>query len=350
MKQIPWDLVISRLKESLSADETKQWKQWIADPLNQALFVEIQSLWNEIQATAIDYKVDTEACWQELQRRISSKEGSLNTIFSVPADLGEKPVMQKNIISIRRYIAVASVIAVLLISGAFYLGSRINKTAISAQTYTSWAGKSEIKLPDATNVWIHSNTTLSYSTSFSSKNRIVNLSGQAFFDVTHDKRNPFIVQIGDLKVVVHGTKFNVEAMPDNDDVIVSLQEGSVSLETDKLNCYLHPGEIATYNKQTHNMQVEQGNVDLAASWADDERSFDDMELGEICMYLSKWYNVKIKINPQLGQKYKYTFKLKSESLEDILRIMSRIHPIQYSFDERNVLTISDVSDKGSLRR
>lgn len=343
IKQIPWNLIISRLKDTLSAEELIQWKLWINKSENQALFVEIQALWNEIQSTAIDYKVDTEACWAELQKRISAKESPLNNIFTQTVVPEEKPLTPKVKLPLRKYIAVASVVAVILLSGTFYLGIRINATGVSDQTYTSWGGKSEITLPDATNVWIHSNTTLSYNTKFSSKNRVVNLSGQACFDVTHDKNNPFIVQAGDLKVVVHGTKFNVEALPDNEDVIVSLQEGSVSIETEKLNCYLHPGEVATYNKLTQKMVVEQGNVDLAVSWADDERAFNSMELGQICKYLSKWYNVKIKLDDSLGSKYKFTFKLRNESLDEILRIMSRIQPIQYSFDDNNVLTLYERS-------
>lgn len=345
MKQIPWDLIISRLKETLSAEELTQWKAWISVPKNQLLFAEIQSLWNEIQSTALDYKVDAEACWAELQRRISAKESPLNNIFTQPVVTDDKPIIQKVKLPLRKYIAVASVVAVILLSGTFYLGMRMNSAGISDQTYTSWGGKSEITLPDATNVWIHSNTTLSYNTKFSSKNRVVNLSGQAYFDVTHDKKNPFIVQAGDLRVVVHGTKFNVEAMPESEDVIVSLQEGSVSLETDNLNCFLLPGEMATYNKHTQKMVVEQGNIDLAISWADDERVFKNMELGEICKYLSKWYNVKINLNEDLGRKYKFTFKLRSEPLEEILRIMSRIQPIHYSFDDENVLTLYEVSNK-----
>ena len=59
----------------------------------------------------------------------------------------------------------------------------------------------------------------------------MNLTGEAYFDVTHDKNNPFVVQMDGVKVVVHGTKFNVEAFPESDNIYVSLQKGSVSLET-----------------------------------------------------------------------------------------------------------------------
>ncbi|MGL5786167.1 MAG: FecR family protein [Bacteroidales bacterium] len=339
MKQIPWDLVISKLKGILSAKEEKEWQKWISNNNNQLLFDEIQALWNEIQSKVIDYKVDMESCWQELQRRIAASEDILKEIEK-EKELKAESVRKTYLSSFQKYAAVAAVFLIFL-SGAFYMGLNMNFAEVAEQTYTSWGGKSEIILPDATNVWVQSNTSLSYQTNFHAKNRIVKLDGQAFFDVTHDQENPFIVEAGDLKIVVHGTKFNVEASPEMDDIIVSLQEGSVSLESNGRNCFLAPGEIATFNKRTHNLIVEQGDVNLAASWADDEFEFSNSSLGYVAKYLSKWYNVRINLSEDMADKYKYTFKLRSEPLEEILRIMSRLHPIEYSFDEKNVVTIRE---------
>ena len=86
-------------------------------------------------------------------------------------------------------------------------------------------------------------------------------------------------------------------------------------------------------------KVEKGDVNLAVSWANDQMLFRNKNLGEICRFLSKWYNVKINLSPELKDQFRYTFTLRHEPLEEILRIMSRIHPIAYSFDEENVVTI-----------
>ena len=96
---------------------------------------------------------------------------------------------------------------------------------------------------------------------------------------------------------------------------------------------------ATYNKRNHDIKVEKGDVNLAVSWANDQMLFRNKNLGEICRFLSKWYNVKINLSPELKDQFRYTFTLHHEPLEEILRIMSRIHPIAYSFDEENVVTI-----------
>lgn len=343
MKRIPWDLIISKLKNTTTTTEEKEWKQWIAKGDNKLLFIEIQTLWDEVRATVVDYKVDTDACWQELQRRMAAREKKAVTEEPKPQVDQQKVRSLKP--AMRRYIAAASIVAVVFLASAFYLGVKISETSVLEQSYTNWGGKSELQLPDATDVWVHTNTTLAYNTDFKSRNRVVKLSGQAYFDVRHDKKNPFIVEAEGLRVVVHGTKFNVEALPDSEEIIVSLKEGSVSLEAKNINRYMRPGEVAVYNKKHQQVTIDRGDVDLAISWADNEREFNDMGLGEICRYLSKWYNVKIQLAPGLENKYQYTFKLRSEPLEEILRIMTRIHPISYSFDELNVLTLSEDDKK-----
>ena len=99
----------------------------------------------------------------------------------------------------------------------------------------------------------------------------------------------------------------------------------MSLETKAETRFLHPGEVGTFNKRNGRLQIEKGDIELAVSWASNQIVFKNRPLDEICPLLSKWYNVKINLSP--------------ESLEEIMRIMSRIHPINYEFNDENMLTI-----------
>lgn len=340
MKHTPWDLIILKLKDELTASDSKKWDKWIASNDNKLLFVEIEKLWSDIRSTVVDYKVDTKACWQELERRMAASE-KVKHIVPAPQRV-EKP---KPLYKMHRYVAAASIVIAFCVTASFYLGTRISQPEVLEQAFTNWGGKSEIKLPDATGVWVHTNTTIAYNTNYNGQDRVVKLSGQACFDVQHDKDKPFVVEVDDLRVMVHGTKFNIEADPDAEDVIVSLKEGSVSLQTNVATRYMKPGDIATYNKGNKGLRIERGDVNLATSWAEEEFDFNNMSLGRICKYLNKWYNVRITLNPELEQKYQYTFRLRSEPLEEILRIMARIHPIGYSFNDRNEVTIFEVERK-----
>lgn len=340
-RNIPWDLIISKLKDELTASDEQLFEKWLSVAENKGLYEELQEVWKQVRAKAVDYTVDTDSCWNELLCRIGEKEQTkpINKTEEKNNRITDNKNEHKAILFMRKYVAAACILAVLFASASFYFGIKVGRPKVAQQTYTNWGGKSKIVLPDGTTTWVHSKTSLSYNTDFKVEERVVNVSGEAYFDVTYDKNNPFIVQMDGVRVVVHGTKFNVEAFPESDNIYVSLQNGSVSLETAKEQRMLRPGEIATYNKRDQGIQIEKGDVNLAVSWANDQIIFQNKNLGEITQILSKWYNVKINLSPKVKDQFRYTFTLRHEPLEEILRIMSRIHPIEYSFDEENVVTI-----------
>lgn len=328
-KEIPWELIISKLNRTITAEEDCRLTVWLSDSNNREIFEELQQVWQKIRVKASVYTPDTHHYWKELSKRMEA---------------GKKPTAGKakirSFLHVPRYVAVACVVLVAVFSASIYIGMELGRPALGDQVYSNLGGKSKVRLSDGTEVWLHARTTLVCPAGYESEERMVNVKGEAYFDVTHDKDKPFIVQTDGMRVVVHGTKFNVEAFPESENTFVSLVEGSVALETDKENRFLRPGERATYNKQSRQLSIEKGDVDFMRSWANEQVVFNKQSLGYVCRYLSKWYGVKINVAPELDDKYLYTFTLRNETLEEIVRLMSRINPFEYSFDEKNVLTVS----------
>ena len=87
------------------------------------------------------------------------------------------------------------------------------------------------------------------------------------------------------------------------------------------------------------MVVNRGDINLEKCWMQNEISFKDKDLEYITSFLSRWYGTKITVDPTIAKEYIYTFTLRDEKLEDIVRIMSRINPMEYSFSANNELTI-----------
>lgn len=341
MKQeIPWNLIISKLQQEITDDENQQLMEWLSDSANKEVFDELEQVWQKVKARASGYVPDTNYYWAELSKRM--KANQQQTIVAAPKASGMKLT---GMIHFRRYAAVACIAFAIVLSASFYIGIMTGKPQLSEQVYSNLGGKSKALLPDGTEVWLHSNSSLAYGTDFQSEYRKVNVVGEVYFDVTHDADKPFIVQTEGMSVTVHGTKFNVEAFPESDNTLVSLLEGSVSLETGLEKRMLRPGETATYNKNSREIKIEKSDVSYLTSWASDELVFKKKPLGAVCQFLSKWYNVKINLSPELANKYMYTFTLRTESIEEILRIMSRINPIEYRFEDENVLTISPKENK-----
>ncbi|WP_455592724.1 FecR family protein [Bacteroides sp.] len=329
-REIPWDLIITGLKGTGTADDDRKLMDWLADSNNQEVFEELRQVWQKVQAKVSDYTPDNNYYWKELSKRMKAgkekQQASKTKILSLS--------------HLRRYAAVACVLLIASFSLCIYIGIELGHPEMSGQKYTNLGGKSVVSLPDGTQVWLHNRTSLAYNTDFKSTERQVNVTGEAYFDVTHDKKKPFIVQTDGMKIVVHGTKFNVESFPDSEQTFVSLIEGSVSLETNVEKRFLVPGETATFNKKSHSLRIAKGDVEFSRSWADDQIVFKEKSLGYVCRFLAKWYNVKIELAPELTDKYMYTFTLRNETLEEILRLMSRINPIEYRFDEDNQLIIT----------
>lgn len=323
-REIPWNLIVSKLKNEITAEENVRLDAWLSESGNKDIFIELCSLWDKIQSNASQYVPDKDYYWKELSRRMS-----LST--QVPA---EKPRRKMGGWS---YVAAACAVIAVVIS--FYAGHWAGIPEEAPLQYSNMGGKGMVSLPDRSFVWLHADTKLLCDMSHRKDERVITLRGEAFFDVEHDNEKPFVVQTDGMRIVVHGTKFNVESFPDMENTYVSLVEGSVSLQTAEEHRYLAPGEVATYNKRNHQLSITKGDVLFASLWTKNEIVFEQRSLSDICRILSKWYHVKIDLSPSVSDKYHYTFTLRNEPLEEILRLMSRIHPIKYTFNENNELNI-----------
>ncbi len=323
-KNIPWNLIIDNLRKDINDDEKNTLDDWLADPHNHSLYVELCALWDEICEQAGSYTPDISYYWEKLESRITSEK------------------KEKRAVSLKKFkTAVAAASILLIISVSFLIGKRLSFQEPVEQRITAQSGKSSMMLPDGSTVWINIGTTLTFATPFI-QNRIVRLDGEALFEVKKDTGHPFLVYIDDVYVKVHGTRFNIQAYKDDSEIRIALLDGKVSVWANEKETEIKPGEIASYHKQTHLLTVNREDVMFESFWADKSFSFHAKPLGYICKYLEKWYNVHIDIDPSIAESQIYTFTITDEPLESILQIMSRINPIYYSFEENRKVIIKNV--------
>lgn len=326
MKQnIPWDIIIKNLKNEISSGEQNTLNVWLADKENQSVYQEIYALWLSIIEEGIDYKSESDKLWSKMELRIKKNEPKIIQF-------------KKNYF--RWLSGVASVLLIFLLSFGGYITSEWYKASTVVQTYSSLNGKSKVILPDGSNVWLNTESTLEYSTSLWSKTRNVKLKGEAYFEVKKDPQHLFVVESNGFGVKVYGTTFNVAARENDPNINVSLLSGSVVVENNLVSKKIIPGETAICSKIKGSIDTEKTDVAFAAMWANESVHFERKSIKELSKYLSKWYGVKIILDPLIPENQAYTFSIKHEPLEEILRLMSRINPIQYSFDEKNVVKIT----------
>lgn len=329
-KKLPWDSIISKLRGNLTEEEAKSLTQWLAKDDNAILFQQLEVVWDNIQRKVANYEPDMAYYWKELSARMDKNVTNLPPVKSKHFTLK----------SFYKYVAAASILLIVSLSSLYYFGYLRTDNSIISQSYTSLNGKSKVILPDSSEVWLHSNTTLTYSYSNESNLREVALKGEAYFKVRHNADKPFIVKAGEVQVKVHGTQFNVNAYNESGSVLVSLNQGSVEMKTSTKNVFLKPGEEGTFNKANKQLAVNKSDVAFAQSWTKDQLHFENKNLREVCKYLSKWYSVDINIDPAIADNQAYSFTVQNESLEEIARLLAKVNGINYRFTDKNELILT----------
>ena len=201
--------------------------------------------------------------------------------------------------------------------------------------------RSSVVLSDGTKVILNAGTTLSYPAAFVSGQREVKVNGEAFFEVSHDKEHPFIVSAENVKVKVLGTKFNVKAYDDDDNIEVTLAEGKVGVGLDTKNLIqIMPGQQIKYMKASHRFIKREVRLQSYTAWVCGKFYFTNYPLEKIAKQLERSFNVRIQILGDDLRKAAFTGDfVRGENIDQILRVMTANRPIRYEI-EGDQITIS----------
>ena len=322
-QNIPWEAISAKLKNDADQEQRKQIQDWLDDsPEHPLILSEIVNTWSLTKNKAEFYQPDMTINWQKLLKRINyqPKQKAIQNIYF-------------------RWAAAAAVLALVFLAG-IGLGDGLLKTP-TAVSYTKIiapeGNKTQVVLPDSTYVWLNSGSELQYPSDYSSENRVVKMKGECFFDVAKDPENPMVVSGSKFKVKVYGTRFNVNEDNARDLADVTLVSGKVQVLNfqDKLISDLKPGQQLIYNDGKYLVQ-QADNMEALTAWLNNMLIFDNQPFEEVIHYLEKWYGVKITLDPSLYYSHNYTFKVKTESMREVLELISMITPIQYHIEGEQI--------------
>ncbi len=302
-----------------------------------------------------DIEAYLEKRWLSLESKIQVADSEL-VMFDTP----------KPIFTLKRLLVAASVIAVLLV-GALTFSRWQNKDQQKGENnifYTKRGSKSNLVLPDGTQVWLNADTKITYGKAFGEKIREVYLEGEAFFDVVKNPSVPFIVHTSTMDVKVLGTAFNVRSYADETSAQTSLIRGAVEIELKEASdkkIQLKPDEKIIIQKESaaHSHDKNENNVttspeilithikkslaDSAAMetlWVKNKLAFDHMELQAIAQQLERWYDVKIIIEGNQLKHTKFNGTFASEGLEEVLEAFKLTSAVSFSYQtNKNIITI-----------
>lgn len=221
------------------------------------------------------------------------------------------------------------------------------------QLYTSVVAEngqiSKVELPDGSLVWLNSGSKITYNNLFAKGNRNIQLTGEAYFNVSHNEHLPLVVSCGELKVKVLGTKFNVNAYNNHEHINIVLEKGSIELSDcniESFNFRLHPGERAKFDKELRKISVSNVNTLKFTSWKDGIINIYDQSLEQVVKRLEMRYNQKFKVDEEV-KGLRYTFTIKNESLGEIVKLMEKITPVK-AFQKDDLIVFE--MDKDKMRK
>jgi ferric-dicitrate binding protein FerR (iron transport regulator) len=236
--------------------------------------------------------------------------------------------------------------------------------------------KSNITLPDGSNVWLNAGTTLTYNQNYGQKERRLHLTGEAYFNVARDRLHPFVVQTSDIIVKALGTKFNVKAYPDEKTISATLEEGKIDVSLMNKsgkgeNVILKPNEKIIYFKELrasetytesvedkarqdakadeiHALKLEDASIlthvqtKLYTSWKDPRWIIEGEPLGTLAPLLERRFNLQIVFSDDELKKYKFTGTIENETVDQILNAMRLTAPLDYRINKDTIkLTVNN---------
>lgn len=179
-----------------------------------------------------------------------------------------------------------------------YLSAPENPSAITYNTVSTPNGRQfQILLPDGSMVWLNAGSSIRFPTSFSATERVVDISGEVYFEVAKNKEKPFKVNTGNAIIEVLGTHFNVNAYANEAGVKTTLLEGAVKVSAGKESALLKPGDQSMFSYREGTLKVAPGaDTEKVMAWKNGYFHFDDTDLREAMRQLERWYDVKVVYN------------------------------------------------------
>jgi transmembrane sensor len=237
---------------------------------------------------------------------------------------------------LNRYVA-AAVSIIVLISGIYFF-ERVSGS--TREEITAKGQRTFVTLEDGTKIWLNADSKLSYPKSFANANtREIQLEGEAYFDVAHNKQQPFIVHTSDIRIKVLGTSFNVKSYGKDRTIETTLIQGKVTIESanDSSQLTLLPNQQAVFEKESRRLFLEHREeiVDYTA-WKEGRLVFLDQPLSDIINELERWFNVTIQVEDRESLDCHFSAKVNNKTLEEVLELFKDSEAIDYKIEGSKV--------------
>ena len=315
-------LILKELKGEASPEDSLHINKWINEsPENLKIYNLMWSSYALVSPDHVQIVTDKEAAWSRIGAKITFPRKSRSLFIHLSK------------------IAAAVLFILFGVGYQYYRAEKIPAEILNQYStiIVPEGQKSMVVLPDGSNVWLNSGSCLKYKSNFNNSIREVEIEGEAFFEVKKDKSKMFKVHTGAINIEVYGTAFNIKNYKEEKKLEVTVEDGNVGVVKQGAQlANLTKGRQATIYEGKNEVNLSNAKVDIVTAWKNNELIFDGTPFEEGIRYLERWYGVNIKIEDKMQKKHIYTFKVKTESLRELLKLLQVITPLTYKIDGKNV--------------
>jgi len=359
-----------------SAEEAAEHLEWMCSPENCSKFEKyVQRLLKEVDPDSVSTNSDLSSILDKVHHTIRIEESKNSTVRSLQPGKDRAVSLKKGLF------ALGKVAAILLIPLLVYNGWQMNRHRAWIENQTEvvyneikcpMGAQSRFELPDGTTGSLNNGSTLRYPIRFTGDQREVELFGEAFFDVVHSERMPFIIKTVALDVKVLGTRVNVYSYPDETYQEITLESGTVELiqkseGQEVVIAEMKPGQhvhfeygdlerpnipdvndlIILDGKDPSSQQLSSGEMNLTkldegdlymidalpdryTGWTEGKLILRNDPMPILLRRVERWYSVKFNILDQRINDYTYRATFEEENLDQVLKLLSLTGPLEFT--------------------
>ncbi len=336
---IDFEILKRYFSQKCNISEKEKVNAWFRDPkLEKTLKYKLRNQWEEIDFNPPGCEMDSKDIFNQIYHNIQ--------------------INDQNILFYQKFYKTFSKIAAILllpllfITGWYYINSSVvSPKNLYTEVFAPPGTRTHFELPDGSAGWLNSGSKLKFPVRFTGSRREVLLTGEGFFNVTKNKKKPFVVKAGMIEVIALGTQFNVMSFPDDKTIVVTLETGGVALYEDRNNkkpvylTKLAPNQQMTFFKEPGRCKKKNVNARNYTSWKQGMLVFRNEPMNAVFKRLERRYNVKINIRDKEIENYRYRATFEDESFDEVIKLIKLTSPIDYEKSERVKLPDGSFSKK-----
>lgn len=318
--------LIRYINKRSSAEEQKEMLEWLKDDQNRQYLFELEQVWS----LNAEVRFSNQKRMNQAYLRLGRKLG-----FGKEVHQKEKQFWR---IAKRDWFKYAAILVVI----SLFTANLIHLTKEEPEAYNTVVvpkgQRVSLLLSDGTEVWLNAESRFTYPTKFSDRNRTVKLEGEGYFEVTHNTKSPFTVQLQNLNIRVLGTKFNARAYW-NEPSWITLKEGSVEVSTsdNKSKKRMAPNDNLYYTANDGLVLIKGTASASVDSWTTGDLKFENKTLKEMAKVIERRYDIKIMImDSSLVKEYFTCHFCKDLTIEQAMNLLKETRRVNYKIEKRTV--------------